>query len=184
VETFSPSVLQNQQLVFHNVYIGKFESSTLMDAPILAHLPEPYVLRLPSPENTYKIALAGNKGMGMFATRDIPTGGLIVVDHPVIVWPLMYSEAMSETHMGTMYQTLVGRLEPSVRREVLNLSNCKSEDECEPVLGILRTNNIAINLRVPDGMHKYAANHRGVFLATSRCNHRLAPSQLILVNFE
>lgn len=80
IGTFTPSVLMNQKMVLHSIYIGPtFKCSALLDAPILDHLPEPYTLCRPSPANTYKIAPAGNKGMGMFATRNIPTGGLILV---------------------------------------------------------------------------------------------------------
>ena len=170
VDTFSPSELKGQKMTLHNIYIGDFECSTLIDAPILAHLPEPYTFRSASSEHTYKIAPAGNKGLGMFATSDIPTGGLIVVEHPVIVWPLIC--CVPGIPLATIYDLMVERLEPPVRRELLSLSNCKSADECGVVEGILRTNNIGIDLPVPEPMHKYAANYRGIFLTMSRCNHR------------
>jgi hypothetical protein len=53
----------------HNIYIGDFECSTLIDALILAHLPEPYTFRSVSSEHTYKIVPAGNKGLGMFVAN-------------------------------------------------------------------------------------------------------------------
>jgi len=136
IDTFTPSMLMNQKMVLHSIYIGPtFKCSALLDAPILDHLPEPYTLCRPSPANTYKIAPAGNKGMGMFATRNIPTGGLILVERPIVVWPLMWF-----TPGISIYDKLVERLEPPERRELFSLGNCKSEDECGAAEGILRTN--------------------------------------------
>ncbi|KAJ7719441.1 hypothetical protein DFH07DRAFT_761131 [Mycena maculata] len=160
--------------IYHD---GPDDTATLLDVGVQALLPTP----IPAPPNrtpkgpTFDIRQSeGKRGLGMFAAQNIPAGGLIVVERPVLVVP--YIIAIQTYTESELYAALLGRLSPDTVARFLVLSNCKPASECDAVEGIMRTNAIGITLEVPDGPHPELPTHRAIFLNVSRCNHSCGPN--------
>ncbi|KAJ7186406.1 hypothetical protein C8R46DRAFT_274791 [Mycena filopes] len=153
------------------------ETATLLDVGVKGLLPTP----MPSPPVTSPKGVAftirpsdGKSGLGMFAAQNIPAGGIVVVERPILVAPYLIA---LETHPeSALYAALLRRLSPETVARFMSLANCKPESECDLVEGIVRTNAIAITLDVPDVPHPELATHRGIFLNISRCNHSCGPN--------
>ncbi|THH11290.1 hypothetical protein EW146_g8095 [Bondarzewia mesenterica] len=121
----------------------------------------------------FKIAPSPGKGLGLFATRFLEAGQLVVAEPPLIIVPLvlpMTSPGLSKAHT---FRTLFARLEDPHRRLLLSLSNCKPASLCSREEGIIRTNGLSIELHATEG---YTVAHNGVFLITSRANHSCSPN--------
>lgn len=159
----------------HNVVYGEGfdETATLLDIGVKdllpAVMPAP---SSPSPKGmTFQICKSeGKNGLGMVAAQNIPAGGLIVVERPILVVP--YIIALQTYPESEFYTALLRRLSPETVARFTALANCKPAAECDAVEGIMRTNAIAINLNVPDVPHPELATHRAIFPSISRCNHR------------
>lgn len=156
---------------YRNLTFVDFAGVTFTNKKILDLLPKSFGKRPPALDNAYKISEAAGKGYGMFALRDIPVGGVILVENPVIVLPLMMGigALMSKEEMMEMLFT---RLAPDVRERALSLCNCKPASLCEKEEGIIRTNGLQVELPIPDVPNPPNSIHSGIFLEMSRCNHR------------
>ncbi|KAJ6589442.1 hypothetical protein B0H19DRAFT_921857 [Mycena capillaripes] len=131
---------------------------------------------VPSPKGvTFQVRKSeGKNGLGMVAAQNIPPGGLIVAERPILVVP--YIIALQTHPESEFYTALLRRLSPETVAGFMALANCKLASECDTVEGIMRTNAIAINLNVPDVPHPELATHRGIFPNISRCNHSCGPN--------
>lgn len=156
---------------YRNLEFVDFAGVTFTSKKILDLLPRSFGKRPPALENAYRISEAPGKGYGMFASRDIPVGGVILVENPVIVLqPMMrMGSQMSKEEMMRMLFT---RLAPDVRERALSLCNCKPASLCEKEEGIIRTNGLQVELPVPNIPNPPNSVHSGIFLDMSRCNHR------------
>ncbi|KAF7374781.1 SET domain-containing protein [Mycena sanguinolenta] len=147
----------------------------LLDAPVIPLLPRP--LAAP-PQNfsppTFYIADAGVKGAGMFAARDIPAGGLILVDRPIAVVP----SDVDAPWKREAFDALLPRISQISRDALLALANCKPLSECPVVEGIALTNAVQIDLPVP--LLAALQEYGGVFPNVSRANHRFSISPISL----
>lgn len=171
------STVNDQTLVLHTVYIRHYDSSKksectmIVDSTIVPLLPKSAVSLHPAPPDIFKIASAGNKGAGMFATCDIPAGALIIVEHPVIITPALVSLPRD----SGVYEALFRQLLPSARQELLTMVNSRSTEECgSEEEGISRTNGTGIDLPVPISLadNPEAMEYGAVFLKINRSNHR------------
>ncbi|KAJ6479580.1 hypothetical protein C8R45DRAFT_832800 [Mycena sanguinolenta] len=153
------------------------ETATLLDVgvkdliPIL--IPPPPV---PAPKGvTFSIRKSeGKNGLGMFAAQNIPVGGLITVERPILVAPYIIG---LQTHSESdCYTALLHRLPADTVAQFMELANCKPASECGIVEGIIQTNAIAITLDVPDVPHPELSTHRAIFPNISRCNHSCGPN--------
>ena len=156
---------------YRNLSFVDFAGVTLTDSKILDLLPRSFGKRPPALDNAYHISVATGKGYGMFASRDIPIGGVVLVENPVIVIPLIMGmgEQMSKEDM---FKMLFTRLAPDVRERALSLCNCKPASLCGKEEGIVRTNGLQVELPVPNIRNPPNSIHSGIFLEMSRCNHR------------
>ncbi|KAJ6513102.1 hypothetical protein C8R45DRAFT_813680 [Mycena sanguinolenta] len=138
----------------------------LLDAPVIPLLPRP--LATP-PQNSAPLAFyisdAGIKGAGMFAARDIPAGGLILVDRPIAVVP----SDVDAPWKREAFDALLPRISPISRDALLALANCKPLSECPVVEGIALTNAVQIALPVP--LLAALQDYGGVFPNVCRANH-------------
>ena len=153
----------------HDYLIGGLQGAALLDEGVERLLPTHFEPATPSPRDLVEIVNTGKKGFGMFARRDIPAQGLILIEHPIVITPYLLSLT---TPLSNIYARLFNRLPPISHRELMRLANCKLPDECSVYEGIVRTNAIGIQLDVPDVPHPELTTHRAIFLNTSRCNHR------------
>ncbi|KAG5653686.1 hypothetical protein H0H81_011438 [Sphagnurus paluster] len=128
----------------------------------------------PGPGNgTFVIGDAGENGLGMFAARDIPSGALILAEHPLIVAPYLMGISV---RLADVYAELFRRLSPESRHDLMALANSRPVGECGALEAVVRTNALGIQLRVPDVEYPEIATHRAVFVNTSRCNHSCGPN--------
>ena len=168
--------VQHRSYVMHDYFIGDFQGAALLDEGVKRLLPEVFESAPPSPMDTAAFLSAGKKGFGMFARRDIPAQGLILIEHPVIITPYLVGLT---TPLSDLYAQLFDRLPPKLHRDLMQLANCKPADECSLLEGIVRTNAIGIQLDVPDVPHPELSTHRAIFLNTSRCNHRSVTAPIL-----
>ncbi|KAF9463577.1 hypothetical protein BDZ94DRAFT_1258594 [Collybia nuda] len=172
----------SQDFVVHNVHIQThdpnlppIECAMLLDSRMIKHLPKNLVQQLQPAQPCFEIKDAGDKGAGMFATRDIPAGALILVENPVIITP---ASILLPEKSGA-YQTLFNNLPLTAREELLTMTNCRSREECNTdEEGIARTNGTGIDLAFPLGMEKdpTAKEYGAVFLKINRSNHSCGPN--------
>ncbi|KAG6832082.1 hypothetical protein H0H87_002910 [Tephrocybe sp. NHM501043] len=153
-------------------------TSLLIDERIIPHLPTPvHPPRLtPLGEDgtpCFEVRPAGDKGLGIFATRHIATGSLIVVDHPAIITPgkiPLMNDARSSA-----YRSLFDALPLPRRDELRTMTNSRSPEECNTMEeGISRTNGAAVDLGLPDEFGVEAKEYGAVFIIINRTNHRSA----------
>ncbi|KAL1686709.1 hypothetical protein GGG16DRAFT_117637 [Schizophyllum commune] len=139
----------------------------------------------------HRIAPAGNgKGLGVFATRDIKPGELIIAERPLLVVPIAVPSVENIPAYFSMEQVvqarlaewekaldiLVGRMLPDRREAFMKLANSHTTDGSGPILGRIRTNGIAAS-----GLHyRGQRGPEGQFSATceliSRVNHSCSPN--------
>ncbi|KAF8513962.1 hypothetical protein JB92DRAFT_2811742 [Gautieria morchelliformis] len=142
----------------------------------LAALPTSFPRSLPTPRPSYEIRDAPGKGLGVFATRNIAFGEIIVVERPLIVMPLLLlcspgrTEAERKENTQLTIAALVASLNPDDRRTFFSLSNCKKTLDLGEIFGIIMTN--AIKLPVPCVPETYAC----VCPTISRVNHSCGPN--------
>ncbi|KAJ3780087.1 hypothetical protein GGU10DRAFT_369982 [Lentinula aff. detonsa] len=122
----------------------------------------------------------------MVARTFIPQGGVILVEHPVIVVPadmevdasvVGLDEAGSQSEL---YGALFSRLDSQMRKEVLALKDCSASPNAFTTRGIFNTNALDVRLEV-DNRRKFQAKvqeqkYKALFLKTSRCNHSCGPN--------
>jgi len=157
----------------HDRTLLSIECSILLDSRVVPLLPRNLVQKPPPIQPFFKIKSAGDKGAGMFATRDIPAGTLILVEHPVIVTPA----SVPLPDRSGAYKALFNRLPPAAHQELLTMTNCRSPEECSTTEeGIARTNGTGIDLAFPPSMnnHPEVKEYGAVFLKINRSNHRYA----------
>lgn len=155
----------------HNIHRANFECVALLDVSVRNHLQhKPFLLPAVYPAHTYEIRRSSGKGLGMFATHEIPPGGIILIEHPVLVLADCI-QLSAESSPLELYAMLFNRLPDKILEDSMSLSNVKSVSECSRVEGIMRTNALAIDIPMKN---EPSRRHWGLFLKTSRCNHRYA----------
>ena len=132
------------------------------------------------------------KGLGMFAQTSLRTGEVILTEVPTLVIP---SDAPSFLqHSGTalnastvkvdVYEKMFEMLSDGVRKELMDLAWGGAYGDHRSDVNVYETimhiNPLAVSLPHPSasgctsigGSNVTSSIHRGIFLKTSRCNHR------------
>ncbi|KAF5375551.1 hypothetical protein D9615_009159 [Tricholomella constricta] len=156
-------------------------SALLVDDRIVPYLPLPVRPARSTPlhqdgKPSFEIRPAGvDRGLGMFATRHIPAGALILVEHPAILTPAKVP--LTRDARDAVYRDLFAALPEHRRNELRTMTNCRSLDECETMEeGIARTNGTAVELGHPDEIEIDAREYGAVFLTINRSNHSCGPN--------
>jgi hypothetical protein len=129
---------------------------------------------MPTPdENTYQILPTPNAGLGMFASRDIKMGDLIVAERPLIVLPVSPHPTIRaggrDFDWDKFIEPCFERLSTENQEAYRALANAHPKDRIGPLYGVVLTNNFS--LEVGEGeppINSYIA----VFKEISRVNHR------------
>ena len=159
-------------MIYHDITYPDFQGAMFTDnAQIISLIPSRFKTRPASLEGTYRISAIANKGTGMLANQDIPMGGIIVVENPMLIHPCIIS---TKVDRNALFDALYARLAPDIQAKALSLWNCKPPHVCGKLEGILRSNGIEVELPVPDDINPEDTPHSGTFLDISRCNHRFA----------
>ena len=175
---------QGQEFVLHNVHFKSpephkpgIECAMILDPRMIPLIPiNLQAVAVPDPP-CFEIRDAGEKGAGMFALEDIPTGCLILPEHPAIIIP-----APSFPREFGAYEALYAALPEYIRTDLLKMANWKPQEECCHEEGIARTNGTDVDLSFPDDMNRETAEQRrareygATFLKIDRCNHSCSPN--------
>ncbi|KAK2464448.1 hypothetical protein APHAL10511_003596 [Amanita phalloides] len=178
-----PWSYDNQKLVLHNVRfkasnVPAVECAMILDPRMIPLIPKDLsvVVVVPDPP-CFEIRDAGEKGAGMFASRYIPAGSLILAEHPAIIIP-----GLSLPREFAAYEALYAALPEHIRTDLLKMANWKSEEECSIEEGIARTNGTDVDLLFPDEMNgdqvelRRGREYGATFLKIDRCNHSCSPN--------
>lgn len=155
-----------------------FTKRTILSTP---GYPQPLIK---PPTSCYRIGPSEN-GLGMFATRDIFIGDLIVAERPLMVTPRglrlptsigFPADFTAEQRRQAaifewekLLQASFDRMEPENQAAFMALANSHLEDGSGPVLGVIRTNGFEVaglDDPIPEG------EYTGVCKIISRVNHR------------
>lgn len=135
------------------------------------------------------IAPAGFKGLGMFATRHLRAGNLILSERPLIIRPagaplrqdvpdLSQTQralfSLSEREM--QLQVMLQRMTHECRDAYLALSRSKYHAECGPLLARARTNGWQALTEFNFANSGSCGSYAGVFDELSRMNHSCCPN--------
>lgn len=137
----------------------------------------------------YEVRETPDMGLGVFATRDMKAGELIVAERPLVVVPADITdfaigfEEDGETEKAQAilhvweeaYQMLVDRLSPENRDAFLGFTNSHTEDGSGRITGIIQTNGYAVYelAEDPSGpLDNVSCGYSAVGMVGSRFNHR------------
>ncbi|KAJ7782635.1 hypothetical protein B0H16DRAFT_463413 [Mycena metata] len=154
---------------------------------VLMNLPNyPQPLVRPKTTSFHMIDVPG-KGKGLFSTRALKAGDLILTERPllvcaravVILRPPNFSDAQysqySLDHLEKVTEIAVGRMRPEAKAAFMALANCHMEDGSGPLFGVVRTNGLSLG-----GLRPGVRGEMGTYNATckdiSRLNHSCFPN--------
>ena len=162
--------------------------------PVLLGLPDFPRSPVQPIEKSYRIGNSTTHGRGMFATRQLKSGDLILSERPIIVCPggvsmpvesrdIMSRLPKDDQMRLTLYHTeekvrsLFARLDPDQQKRFLALHNCHQHDGSGPLSGISRTNGFGIPklervLRSAGYEGETGEPYSSVYDALSYINHR------------
>ncbi|KAH8096671.1 hypothetical protein BXZ70DRAFT_329587 [Cristinia sonorae] len=148
--------------------------------------------RIPRPSSTmYRISESLGKGLGMFATKDIPAGELILAERPLMIVPItatttrdgdipkhltlhqMQQVLLQDTEV--VYKVLIDRLEPDRKKAFYELANSHLHNGSGPILGRIRTNGFGFN-EMRDLAPGMCGGYSIVCDELSRLNHSCSPN--------
>jgi hypothetical protein len=162
-------IQQSRKYIARNIDVGDFNSATLLDSVTLSLIPvapfQPYPGTVP--KDAFRIGPTANKGLAMFATKNIASRGTILAEPPALICPVV-----APNSEPPVFECLFDRQHAEQREALLSLANNKPPEVCSKYEGIIRTNGIQVNLPVEEGLPEISSYHVGVFLNISRCNHR------------
>ncbi|KAJ7236215.1 hypothetical protein C8J57DRAFT_1194459 [Mycena rebaudengoi] len=154
---------------------------------VLMNLPGfPQPVKCPT-ETSVRMDSASGMGMGLFSTRALKMGDLILSERPPFVAaqgiPVLCPEGFTReqyvqlvlNQTEQVYQISVNRMRPEDRTALMALANSHKQDGSGPITGIVRTNGLALNgLRpgVSGGTEEYSAVCKDI----SRLNHSCSPN--------
>ena len=165
IPTYSANNPLIEQSVCYLFYPDNIDALTKANIPI-----EPPKLSSPLP---YVIRKTKKAGLGVFATRNIQPGELILRERPLLAvphkWPAQKGEEEKQgKHFASVIKSAVeDRLRPENRKIYLSLHDCKNYPGDLKPLGVWETNAVGIG-PIPGSKADFAA----VFSDISRINHR------------
>jgi hypothetical protein len=142
-----------------------------------------YPARIPKPRpDLYEVRSTPDMGEGVFAKRDIMRGEIVFAERPLLVTPdkpfpqaatlLELEEVLQkkQSRFETLLEAAISRLPPESQADFKALGNVYPDDQCGPLLGIVKTNNYDLR-NLFDGSDT-SANYKTVNKIASRINHR------------
>ncbi len=128
---------------------------------------------------TYTISDVPGAGKGMFATKDLASGDLILRERPVVVIPEIIPTVNGDASHASQFITLaVQNVPPKKKEAFLQLHDCKNFPD--KVKGIIDTNAMNVG-RLPG---PFEGSFAGVALGLSRINHRFVLGLPSLPSFD
>ncbi|KAI5831742.1 SET domain-containing protein [Schizophyllum commune Tattone D] len=144
------------------------------------------------PSLAQRISPAGKKGLGMFATRALSAGGLILSERPLVVHPLgapLYTGdqmglfRLPQSITGRVIETefeievMVQRMVTKNRDAFISLTNSRDFSSCGNLVGRAYTNGLDVLQEFTfAGLPDDSGAYKGVFDKLSRVNHSCTPN--------
>ncbi|KAH8105197.1 hypothetical protein BXZ70DRAFT_510247 [Cristinia sonorae] len=171
--------------VMTECYISGFLKRKILSTPGIGS-------RMLRPSSTmHRISESPGKGLGMFATKDIPAGELIVADRPLLIFPRniatqrtgavplhltmheMQQVILNDTEV--IYKASVDRMEPDRKEAFFKLANSHTDDGSGPIVGRVRTNGFG-SADMMDLGEGTAGQYTIICDELSRLNHSCSPN--------
>ncbi|KAJ7030055.1 hypothetical protein C8F04DRAFT_741538 [Mycena alexandri] len=136
---------------------------------------------------SFRIVDVAGKGKGLFSTRALKMGDLILTERPLLVCargvalprPLNFSDEQyfqyALDHLERNYEIAVNRMRPEAKEAFMALANCHTEDGSGPLVGIVRTNGLSLGGLRP-GVEGDVGTYNAVCKDISRLNHSCSPN--------
>ncbi|KAJ6491765.1 hypothetical protein C8R47DRAFT_1121704 [Mycena vitilis] len=135
----------------------------------------------------FKLDKVPGKGMGLFATRALPAGELILSERPLFLSPVGF-EVLARPNFNFAQYTQrllmeseksvamsVDRMRPESKAAFMALANSHLEDGSGPCLGIVRTNGLGVSGLRP-GVKGLRSKYGAIPQYISRLNHSCSPN--------
>ncbi|KAF7289294.1 Aldehyde dehydrogenase [Mycena indigotica] len=139
------------------------------------------------------VAPSPGKGMGLFSTRNIKQGEIILHERPLLIAPVAvfsntpahFSEAQIVQHSLNEFERFaevsVNRMTPQRRAAFMSLHNCHTMDGSGPIVGRIRTNGIGLSglqpgLKAKTDMEVKMGTYSVICDNISRLNHSCSPN--------
>ncbi|KAJ7188718.1 hypothetical protein C8R46DRAFT_1055588 [Mycena filopes] len=154
---------------------------------VLLNLPN-YPQPLIRPQTAaFRVLDVPGKGKGLFSTRPLKMGDLILAERPLLVCargipvprPPKFTDkqffqyALNELEKSC--EIALGRMVPEAREAFMALANCHTEDGSGPIVGRVRTNGLSLSGLRP-GVKGEIGLYSAVAKAISRLNHSCSPN--------
>ncbi len=139
----------------------------------------------------YRLGAIPSKGTGMFALTDLQANETILWERPLLICPVGVDQrgldvghgsdnwTLPECRMALLdvaegyMEIIVGRMDPENQEAYKALANSHLQDGSPPLIGIVRTNCLAVSgLTDPDLLDYPSAQYVAVCKVASRVNHR------------
>ncbi|KAJ6631510.1 hypothetical protein B0H10DRAFT_497916 [Mycena sp. CBHHK59/15] len=147
---------------------------------------------------SYRVAPSAGKGQGMFSTRHIRAGDLILSERPLTISPAMITTRVRSQRELTAHEKLQAqlyeweqalkimfdRLLPEHKVAFMALANSHQHDGSGPIGGIVRTNAVGLGNYQTERTKKYKATYQtrnhdkltAICKEISRLNHSCSPN--------
>ncbi|KAK7061308.1 ER lumen protein-retaining receptor [Favolaschia claudopus] len=135
----------------------------------------------------FRMGHAPGKGMGLFSTRALRVGNLILTERPLLVCarniadkaPGHYSPEMMIQYVldetERTYEIAYNRMSAADKEAFMALANCHLEDGSGPLTGRVRTNGLGVSGLRP-GVEGDLAYYSAICKHISRLNHSCSPN--------
>ncbi|KAJ6466295.1 hypothetical protein C8R45DRAFT_485048 [Mycena sanguinolenta] len=137
---------------------------------------------------SFRLAAVPGMGMGLFSTRDLKMGDLILCERPLLISPRgvptdpnpNFTDEMFVQYSMNMYEKCaamaVDRMRPKDKAAFMALTNCHTEDGSGPCVGIIRTNGLGIEGLLPSKTTLPSDIYSATCKDISRLNHSCSPN--------
>ncbi|KAJ7072810.1 hypothetical protein C8F01DRAFT_1105298 [Mycena amicta] len=148
---------------------------------ILKSLGFPRPLRkVPGPPS-FRVGPSPGKGSGLFATRPLRQGELIMDERPLLVSlrgipTSQTTRALQLAEFEKQLEIVLDHMRPADRDAFMALANCHTTDGSGPIAGRARTNAIALTGLTPPGITGPLAHYSSIPHYISRMNNDCSPN--------
>ncbi|KAK0461169.1 uncharacterized protein EV420DRAFT_1530686 [Desarmillaria tabescens] len=150
-----------------------------------------YPLTIKQPDTrAHRISPSPGKGLGMFATRKLAAGALILSERALLITPatrgikldLSGKYPVEQAKQAMLFdwekylEHAFNRMPKEYQTAFMALHNSHTQDGSGPLTGILRTNGYGLNGLHDEGRPGLKGAYSGVFNELSRLNHSCRPN--------
>nr|GAT56209.1 predicted protein [Mycena chlorophos] len=146
---------------------------------ILSTLGFPQAPRPPPTEPAYRLGDSPGKGLGLFATRALKQGDLILNERALLLTTLAppYRRYQhGHTQFEQYMEVVVAHMPPGNKEALMTLTNNHDGNGCGPIHGRIRTNGCSVSRLRPGKWPGLEGKYSAVLEKISRLNHCCSPN--------